>query len=91
MNPPPLTRSKGEVSFEGHVEKWYSQKTLPGKNLKIPGRHVADDGTIRDQDEYICVATLLVEKGEKINTSLGMGKRYDTCRSPNLVDIYTNW
>lgn len=88
---PPLTKRKGKVKFNGHYETWYSQKKLPGNGLKIPGRHVADDGTIRDENNFICVATKLVNMGETINTSLGTGKRYDTCTPTDVVDIYTNW
>ena len=90
MNPP-LTKSKGRVKFNGHYETWYSQRALPGKGLNIPGRHVDKRGIICDKDGYICVATTLVKKGAKINTSLGMGKRYDYCGTANTVDIYTNW
>ena len=88
---PPLTKEKGRVKFNGHYETWYSQKVLPGKGLNIPGRHVDNKGLIRDGDNYICVATKLVAMRSKINTSLGMGKRYDTCVDSNVVDIYTNW
>ena len=91
MNNPPLTKGKGVVNFEGHRETWYSQKKLPGNGLNIPGRHVDDKGLVRDKDGYICVATKIVPKGQTINTSLGMGKRYDTCGGGNTVDIYTNW
>ena len=86
-----LTKSLGRIKFNGHWETWYSQKVLPGKGLKIPGRHVDKDGLIRDGSGYICVATTLVKMGEKIQTSLGMGKRYDYCGTANTVDIYTNW
>ena len=41
--------------------------------------------------DYICVATKLVSMGETIETSLWMGKRYDTCSGNDIVDIYTNW
>ena len=88
---PPLTKSKGKVKFNGHYETWYSQKQLPGKGLKIPGRHVDKNGLVCDKDGYICVATTLVKMGQTIKTSLGMGKRYDTCPTANIVDIYTNW
>ena len=88
---PPLTRAKGKVKFNGHYETWYSQKVLPGKGLKIPGRHVDSRGLVMDNQGNICVATTLVAMGKKINTSLGMGKRYDTCGVANTVDIYTNW
>lgn len=87
-----LTKRKGVINFNGHFEKWYSQKVLPGKGLKIPGRHVdPDSGVIKDEDGYVCVATQLVDEGEIIETSLGTGKRYDYCSEPNTVDIYTDW
>ena len=90
MNPP-LTKIKGRVKFNGHYETWYSQKVSPGKGLKIPGRHVNSRGLVCDGNGYICVATTLVKMGATIETSLGMGKRYDTCGASNTVDIYTNW
>ena len=86
-----LTKSKGVVNFNGHKETWYSQKKLSGKGLNIPGRHVADDGTIRDENDYICVATKMYKKGEIVATSLGTGKVYDYCSTDGVVDIYTNW
>ena len=67
------------------------KKLCQGKGLKIPGRHVGPGYLIMDRDNNICVATLLVKMGEKIQTSLGMGKRYDTCGAADVVDIYTNW
>ena len=90
MNPP-LTKKKGVVNFEGHTEKWYSQKKLPGKGLKIPGRHVAGDGTIRDENNLVCVSSDDYPHGTTINTSLGMGKVYDSGSGKGNIDIYTNW
>ncbi len=90
MNPP-LTKLKGKVLFNGHFETWYSQRVRPGIGLYIPGRHVDSRGLVCDQNGYICVATTLVPMETNINTSLGMGKRYDTCGIANVVDIYTNW
>ena len=87
---PPL-KKHGKINFEGHTETWYSQKKLPGKGLKIPGRHVAEDGTVRDEDDYICVSSDDYQKGTKVNTSLGMGKVYDTGSGKGNIDIYTNW
>ena len=52
-----LTKSKGVNYFNGHRETWYSQKVLPGKGLKIPGRHVDSRGLVCDGDGYICVAS----------------------------------
>ena len=64
---------------------------IPGTGLNIPGRHITGDGLVRDGAGLICVATTLVGMGQQIATSLGPGKRYDTCKTPNTVDIYTNW
>ena len=89
---PKLTRSAGRITFNGHQETWYSQKVLPGGGLNVPGRHVASDGTIRDKDDYIVVASDSLPKGSTILTSLGMGKVYDTGVGNNYtIDIYTNW
>lgn len=86
-----LTKSKGVNYFNGHKETWYSQKVLPGGGLNIPGRHVAVDGTIRDKDNYICVASSDYPKGTIVETSLGTGKVYDTGCASGTIDIYTNW
>ena len=52
-----LTPSKGRIWFNGHTETYYSQKVLPGAGLNIPGRHIASEGTIRDIDGYIVLAS----------------------------------
>ena len=88
---PPLTKSKGRVKFNGHYESWYSFKTVGGYGVRAPGRHVDNRGIFLDKDGYILVATSLVKMGETIETSLGMGKRYDTTYYTDLVDIYTSW
>ena len=86
-----IKKSKGVNYFNGHKETWYSQKVLPGGGLNIPGRHVAADGTIRDEDNYICVASSDYPKGTIVETSLGTGKVYDTGCASGTIDIYTNW
>ena len=88
-----LTDRKGVVYFNGHRETWYSEKVLPGGGLNIPGRHVANDGTIRDSDGYICVASDLsyLPRYSTILTSLGPAKVYDTGCSYGTIDIYVNW
>lgn len=88
-----LTRSMGVKHFKGHRETWYSQKVLPGGGLKIPGRHVADDGTVRDGEGYIVVASDLsyLSRGSVVLTSLGPGKVYDTGCAYGTIDIYVNW
>lgn len=89
----PLTSRKGVVYYNGHRETYYSQRVLPGNALKIPGRHVADDGTIRDEDGYICVAanTSYMKKGTVLMTSLGPAKVYDCGCAYGTIDIYVNW
>ena len=87
-----LTRSGGVYYYNGRKETWYSQRVLPGGGLDIPGRHVnAEDGTIRDEDGYICVAASDLEYGTVVETSLGTGKVYDTGCAPGTTDIYVDW
>jgi hypothetical protein len=89
----PLTRQAGVVYYGGHKETHYSENILPGPGLSIPDRHHGDDGTIRDADGYICVATdySFLPYGSIIVTSLGPGKVYDTGCAWGTVDIYTCW
>lgn len=89
----PLTAHKGVVYYNGHKETYYSQRVLPGNALNIPGRHVADDGTVRDGDGYICVAanTSYMSKGTTLMTSLGPAKVYDCGCAYGTIDIYVNW
>lgn len=89
----PLTRQAGVVYYGGHKETYYSENVLPGPGLDIPDRHHGDDGTIRDADGYICVATdySFLPYGSIIVTSLGPGKVYDTGCAWGTVDIYTCW
>lgn len=77
--------------YTGLKETWYSQKVLPGGGLKIPGRHVNDEGFVCDEDGYICVSSSTYPKGTVIETSRGMGKVYDSGCAPGILDIYVNW
>ena len=52
---------------------------------------MAQDGTIRDEDNYICVASSDYPKGTVVETSLGMGKVYDSGCASGTIDIYTDW
>lgn len=81
----------GVVYFNGHRETYYSQRVLPGGGLDIPGRHVASDGTIRDANGYICVASSDYPKGTIVETSLGTGMVYDSGCASGTIDIYTDW
>ena len=66
---------------------------MPGNGLRIPGRHVADDGTIRDEEGYICVAADpgFMSKGSILITSLGPAKVYDSGCAYGTIDIYVSW
>lgn len=88
-----LSTSKGAQYYNGHKETYYSQKVLPGPSLNIPGRHVAEDGTVRDGDGFICVAADpgFMPKGSILITSLGPAKVYDSGCAYGIIDIYVNW
>lgn len=86
-----LTSSKGRIWYNGHTETYYSQKVLPGGGLAIPGRHIASDGTIRDADGYIVLASDDYPRGTVVETSLGAGKVYDTGSGSGNIDLYTDW
>ena len=76
-----------------HEETYYSQKVLPWWWLRIPWRHVAEDGTVRDKDGYIVVAADLnyAPKDSIVMTTLWPGKVYDTWDLPKWrFDIYVN-
>lgn len=86
-----LNPTVGVVYFNGHRETYYSQRVLPGYGLKIPGRHVASDGTIRDANGYLCLASSDHPKGTVVETSLGTGVVYDCGCASGTIDIYTDW
>lgn len=86
-----LTPSKGRIWYNGHTETYYSQKVLPGGGLAIPGRHIASDGTIRDADGYIVLASDDYPRGTVVETSLGAGKVYDTGSGSGNIDLYADW
>lgn len=88
-----LTRSNGVVYFMGHKETWYSIHE-PGQDVtarEIPGKHIADDGTIRDKDGYVCVASSDLPFYTIVLTSVGIGKVYDCGCSSGTIDVYTDW
>lgn len=98
--------SKGHnARFNGIIETWYSNweggqyNSVRGQDYRTSTYcgsgffHVAKDGTIRDADGYICIATPSYEnlKNHKVVlTSLGPAKVYDMSGG-SRIDIYTNW
>ena len=88
-----LTRSNGSIRYNGHRETWYSINE-PGQTVtawEIPGKHVADDGTIRDEDGFVCIASSDYGRHTIIMTSVGPGKVYDCGCSSGTIDVYTTW
>lgn len=83
------------VVFENDIRySWYSQNVLPGgglDELNANGRHVDEEGFIRDTDGYVAVASCDYEKGTIVDTPFGEGKVYDWCAVPGTIDIYTNF
>lgn len=88
-----LTRSNGSIRVFGHRETWYSTNEACGVTTArdIPGKHVADDGTIRDGDGFICVASSDLSFYSIVMTSVGPGKVYDCGCSSGTIDVYTAW
>lgn len=86
-----LTREGGVNYYNGNMETWYSQRVLPGNGLNIPGRHVAEDGTVRDGDGNIVVASDNLPYGSEVETSLGPGKVYDNGVGHDGYDLYVDW
>ncbi len=88
-----FSKARGAIYYGDHKETYYSERVLPGTSLNIPGRHVAEDGTVRDGEGYICVAasTAYLPRGSVVKTSMGPAKVYDSGCAPGIIDIYTNW
>lgn len=83
----------GVIRWSGYKFTFYSQKVLPGYNLKIPGRHVNEDGYVCDKDGYIVLAHRTIAKGTVINTPFGhQGKVYDrgSMSEANHYDVYVD-
>lgn len=83
-------RKDGIVYANGYRYTYYSERVLPGKGLKIPGRH-SDGDFVRDGDGYICVASSDLAKGTVVETPFGKGKVYDTGCPSGTIDIYCSW
>ena len=82
----------GVVYWNGWRWTWYSQRVLPGGGLRIPGRHVDNNGYVCDGDNYICLASSTLPYGTVINTPFGkQGKIYDTGCATDTVDVYVDF
>lgn len=83
-----LTRENGSIQCFGHRETWYNASETV---KEIPGRHVAEDGTVRDKNGYICTAATDRPLYSVVMTSVGPGKVYDVGCSWDTVKINTEW
>lgn len=79
---------------DGTRYTWYSQNVLPGgglTELNNNGRHVDDQGFIRDGDGYLAVASSDYPKGTIVSTPWGDAKVYDDGCSSGTIDMYTDF
>ena len=88
-------RRGGVIKWKGIRFTWYSQRVLPGRGLKIPGRHVDAQGFVCDKYGYIVVASTVKMKlkGTVVPTPFGkFGRCYDCgAGSSKWRDCYTNF
>ena len=88
-------RRAGVIRWRGCKFTWYSQRILPGRGLKIPGRHVDKQGFVCDKDDYIVIASTrsMRKKRTIVPTPFGKyGKCYDCgAGSSKWRDVYVAW
>lgn len=85
----------GRIRWRGYSYTWYSQRTMPGGGLKIPGRHVDSQGYVCDKDNYIVVGSSVANKRKKLIVVTPFGK-FGKCYDCGYVgsqhfDVYTAW
>lgn len=88
-------RRAGRIRWHGYSYTWYSQRVLPGRGLKIPGRHVDAQGFICDKDDYIVIGSSRANKRKKIIMPTPFGK-YGKCYDCGNIgsrhaDVYAAW
>lgn len=82
----------GVIRYGKYKWTWYSQRVLPGGGLKIPGRHVDENGYICDAEGYICLASSELAQGTVINSPFGKkGKVYDSGCAKGVLDVYVDF
>lgn len=88
-------RRSGVLRWKGYKFTWYSQRVLPGRGLKIPGRHVDKQGFVCDKDGYIVVGSSVSNKRKMVivPTPFGKyGKTYDCGYvGSKHFDCYVAW
>lgn len=88
-------RRAGRLRWRGYTYTWYSQRSMPGLGLKIPGRHVDKNGFVCDKDDYIVVGSSVANKRKKVIVATPFGK-YGKCYDCGYVgskhfDLYVAW
>ena len=86
-------RQAGVLRQNGAKWTWYSQRILPGQGLKIPGRHVDENGLVCDGDGNVVLASSTSNRGQVVDTPFGkQGKVYDAGNGGSgWYDVYTDW
>ena len=88
--PPEHLKTMGVIYDGGYRYTWYSERVLPGGGLNIPGRH-SDGNFVRDENNYLCVASNDLSYGTVIETPWGTAKVYDSGCASGTIDIYVSW
>ncbi len=85
-------RRTGRIPWGGWSWTYYSERILPGHGLRIPGRHTDEQGYVRDENGYLCLASDRLRKGTVIETPFGsFGRVYDCGCGMHTIDVYVNW
>ena len=87
---PAQFKRDGKIYYNGYYYTYYSEKRLPGTDLNIPGRH-SDGNYVRDEENYIVLASCDLPKGTVVQTPFGPGKVYDHCPRSGFIDVYVSW
>lgn len=67
-------RRAGRIHWGVYSYTWYSQRVLPGYGLKIPGRHLDEQGFVCDKDGYIVVGSSVANKRKRVIVATPFGK-----------------
>lgn len=84
-----LNSFDGVNSYGGRTETYYSSNVL--YHYRTQEWTLGSDGVYRDSDGYVVVAASDIAMGETVDTSLGMGKVYDTGCAAGVTDVYVAW
>lgn len=75
--------------YNGNKETYYSSNVL--YHYMTPQWTLREDGVWTDSEGYVVVASSDLSYGSTVDTSLGMGKVYDSGCASGVVDVYTAW